>query len=277
MNTATDESSVVATIEQVKPPRRAPRKTAKPNTNDSTTIMSIIMQVATNPSADLDKMERLMQMHERHQVKQAKQAFDDALSQMQSELPVVYERGAILNKQGAVQSTYALWEDINEQLRPTLSKHGFAITFRIPRNERGVEVEGVLSHKDGHRESTSILLPADTSGSKNGVQAVASSVSYGKRYTAGALLNFTTTGEDDDGQRAGQPAISDQTESPTKPTLEPYPEKNLTEGLPLWRKAFDEERSSPEHVIAMISSKYTLSQEQITTIRNLMPIAGESA
>jgi len=39
----------------------------------------------------------------------------------------------------------------------------------------------------------------DTSGSKNGVQAVASSVSYGKRYTAGLLLNITTTGEDDDG------------------------------------------------------------------------------
>ena len=42
-------------------------------------------------------------------------------------------------------------------------------------------------------------MPVDTTGSKNGVQAVASSVSYGKRYTAGLLLNITTTGEDDDG------------------------------------------------------------------------------
>ncbi|HET9820175.1 MAG TPA: ERF family protein, partial [Rhodanobacteraceae bacterium] len=51
---------------------------------------------------------------------------------------------------------------------------------------------------DGHREETSITLPADTSGSKNAVQAVASSTSYGKRYTAGALLNLTSHGEDDD-------------------------------------------------------------------------------
>lgn len=57
----------------------------------------------------------------------------------------------------------------------------------------------MLSHRAGHREVTSIVLPVDTSGSKNGVQAVASSVSYGKRYTAGLLLNITTTGEDDDG------------------------------------------------------------------------------
>ena len=114
------------------------------------------------------------------------------------------ERGAIRDKFKNVQSTYALWEDINEELKPILAKHGFALSFRIPRGANGVEVEGVLSHKEGHRETTSILLPADTTGSKNAVQAVASSVSYGKRYTAGALLNFTTTGEDDDGQTANQ-------------------------------------------------------------------------
>lgn len=183
---------------------------------ESATIMSIIQQVATNPNADIDKMERLMVMHEQYQAKQSKQAFDAAMAKMQEDLPVVRERGAIRDKYKNVQSTYALWEDINEQLKPVLAKHGFALSFRIPRNERGVEVEGVLSHREGHRESTSILLPADATGSKNAVQAVASSVSYGKRYTAGALLNFTTTGEDDDGQGANQAP-----EQPTEPVITP--------------------------------------------------------
>ncbi|WP_409524602.1 ERF family protein [Pseudomonas sp.] len=44
-----------------------------------------------------------------------------------------------------------------------------------------------------------MLLPLDTSGSKNAVQAVGSSTSYGKRYVMSALLNLTTRGEDDDG------------------------------------------------------------------------------
>src|SRR5690606_9193784 len=57
--------------------------------------------------------------------------------------------------------------------------------------------------RDGHSEETTIFLPADTSGSKNSVQAVGSSTSYGKRYTASALLNITTRGEDDDGRAAG--------------------------------------------------------------------------
>lgn len=169
---------------------------------ESATILQIIQQVAMSPTADIDKMERLMAMHERFQAQQAKQQYDEAMSRMQEELPVIGERGGIRDKSGRIQSTYALWEDINEMIKPVLAKHGFALSFRTPRNERGIEVEGVLSHRGGHRETTSLVLPADTTGSKNGVQAVASSVSYGKRYTAGALLNFTTTGEDDDGNGA---------------------------------------------------------------------------
>lgn len=169
---------------------------------ESATILQIIQQVAMSPTADIDKMERLMAMHERFQAQQAKQQYDEAMSRMQEELPVIGERGGIRDKSGRIQSTYALWEDINEMIKPVLARHGFALSFRTPRNERGIEVEGVLSHRGGHRETTSLVLPADTTGSKNGVQAVASSVSYGKRYTAGALLNFTTTGEDDDGNGA---------------------------------------------------------------------------
>ncbi|WP_060507209.1 ERF family protein [Pseudomonas sp. NBRC 111124] len=169
---------------------------------ESLTILQIIQKVAMSPTADIDKMERLMVMHQNIQALQAKQQYDEALAAMQEELPVIGERGGIKDKNGRIQSTYALWEDINEMIKPVLARHGFALSFRTPRNERGIEVEGVLSHRAGHRETTSLLLPADTSGSKNGVQAVASSVSYGKRYTAGALLNFTTTGEDDDGNGA---------------------------------------------------------------------------
>lgn len=173
---------------------------------ESATILQVIQRAAADPQCDIEKMERLMQMHERFQSRQAEQQYAEALAAMQQELPSIAERGDAANRY-----TYALWEDINEALKPILAKHGFALSFRIPRNDKGVEVEGVLSHRAGHSERTSILLPADTSGNKNAVQAVASSVSYGKRYTAGALLNFTTHGEDDDAFSAvQQPALDQQ-------------------------------------------------------------------
>lgn len=166
-------------------------------------LLQVIERAASNPEVDIDKMERLMAMHERALERQAKAAYAEALAQMQDELPAIAERGkAIVN--GAVRYTFSLWEDINTAIKPILKKHGFALSFRTDCSE-GIEVTGVLSHKDGHSESTSIKLPADASGSKNAVQAVASSVSYGKRYTAGALLNLTSHGEDDDAYGALEP------------------------------------------------------------------------
>lgn len=191
--------SKLATIEQ---PAQPPAVIG-----ESATLLQVIQRAAADPQCDIEKMERLMQMHERFQARQAEQQYAEALASMQQELPAIAERG-----NAAGRYTYALWEDINERLKPILARHGFALSFRTPRNEKGVEVEGVLTHRAGHSERTSILLPADASGNKNAVQAVASSVSYGKRYTAGALLNFTTHGEDDDAYSAApqRSALQDQ-------------------------------------------------------------------
>lgn len=164
-------------------------------------MMAVISRAAADPSVDIDKMERLLSMQERMVARQAESEFAAALAIMQTELPSVGERGGIRDKSNRIQSTYALWEDINAAIKPVLSRHGFALSFRIDCSN-GIAVTGVLSHRCGHSESTTINLPSDTTGSKNAVQAVASSVSYGKRYTAGALLNITSHGEDDDAFQA---------------------------------------------------------------------------
>lgn len=173
----------------------------------ATAIISMIERAARDPQVDIDKMERLMLMQERAMEKRAKAAYAAALALMQPLLPSVKERGGIKDRNGKVQSTYALWEDINDAIKPVLADHGFALSFRIAHPESMVAVTGVLMHREGHSEETTIRLPHDGSGSKNAVQAVASSVSYGKRYTAGALLNLTSHGEDDDG-RSGDNATT---------------------------------------------------------------------
>lgn len=167
---------------------------ALPSTVVSTdaSLLAVISRAASDPACDIDKMERLMLMHERAEARRAAAEFATDLAAMQTELPSVGERG-----DAAGRYRFALWEDINAAVKPILSKYGFALTFRTDFAD-GIAVTGVLTHRSGHREQTTIKLPADASGNKNAVQAVASSVSYGKRYTAGALLNLTSHGEDDD-------------------------------------------------------------------------------
>jgi hypothetical protein len=176
------------------------------NTTDR--ILSTILTAAADPRVDVDKLDRLLAMQERLLAQQQRQAYTAAYAQMQPELPSVKERGAILAKGGGVQSTYALWEDVNTAIKPVLQKYGFALSFRSEYPDAGtVVIHGILSHRDGHSETTHVSMPLDTSGSKNATQAVGSTISYGKRYAAGQLLNLVSHGEDDDAQGGEDPVI----------------------------------------------------------------------
>jgi hypothetical protein len=57
--------------------------------------------------------------------------------------------------------------------------------------------------------------------------------------------------------------------------LPPYPDEKLAENLPKWQVAVDAGRSAPDHLIATVSSKFTLSEEQIGKIKALAPIEGD--
>lgn len=165
-------------------------------------LMAVISRAAENPNTNVDNLERLLGMYERIKAQSAKAEYFAAMSQMQDELPSIKERGEIKIGNTPGQK-YALWEDINAAIKPVLKRHGFALSFRTGMVETKISVTGVLSHSGGHSEETTMLLPSDTSGSKNAVQAVGSSTSYGKRYVASALLNLTTGEVDDDGKAAG--------------------------------------------------------------------------
>ena len=175
----------------------------------------MIERAARDPNVDIDKMERLFLMRERMQASAAISAYFRDLSLMQLDMPVIDKRGSIergKHKQtGEAQkaSPYARFEDVMEAIRPVLAVHGFSLSFRIDMSEPGrLKTTGVLGHRDGHSEETSISLPLDDSGGKNNVQGWGSSASYGKRYTTFALLNIVARGEDDDGKAAGAKGVT---------------------------------------------------------------------
>jgi len=159
-----------------------------------------------DPSADLDRLDRVAVIYERALAREAEQKFALALIQMQRRLPVLDELGEVTDASGEVKSTYAPWEDTVETIRPVLFRHGFALSFRPGLSLKGEPVVvGVIRHAAGHKEEAELVLPADVSGGKNPVQAVGSSLSYGQRYVTKLLLNLASRRVgDDDGQMAGE-------------------------------------------------------------------------
>lgn len=171
-----------------------------------TSMLTVIERVAMAPDADLEKLERLIELKERMAARDAKSVYDAAFAEMQAEIPMIPERGEM--KIGGSIVKYPLWEDINDIMRPILARYGFGLSFRIASQESGeVTVVAMLAHRSGHREETAITMNPNKAGGANDAHKVGSAVTYAKRYAASALLNLTSGEVDDGGVAAGAGAL----------------------------------------------------------------------
>jgi len=170
--------------------------------HETTALITAIERVALDPSMEINKLERMLDMQVKVMDRQAKMEYNQAMASLQSKLPIVNKTGVINDKHGNLRSKYAKFEDIVEAIQPLLDQHGFSITFKANFDNGLLMITGQVSHAAGHQETAEMILPFDDSGAKNKVQAIGSSVSYGKRYTLTMLINIATRGEDDDGHSA---------------------------------------------------------------------------
>lgn len=147
--------------------------------------------------ADLGSVKEMLAMSKELAADQARRAFDEAVSDAKSEIPIVGK-----NATGHNSKRYADFSAYAAALKPILAKHGLSYRFRTSQDDR-ITVTCILSHKAGHSEENSLSGAADTSGSKNAIQAVGSTLTYLQRYTLIQALGLAAS-EDDDGKASGQ-------------------------------------------------------------------------
>lgn len=172
-----------------------------------------LLQVAVEKGADIPMLEKLMDMQDRWNATQAKTAFYEAFTGFQSEVP------AITKKKKGHNIKYAPLSDIVEQIKPFLVKHGLSYRFEQDHGET-IQVTCIVTHKEGHSECATMKAGADTSGSKNTVQAIASTVTYLSRYTLTSVLGITTADEDMDGRLPPPEIITEEQAAELKAMLQ---------------------------------------------------------
>lgn len=179
----------------------------------SNAVLDMIVRAATNPEVDVDKMERLMAMHDRIVARQAEAAFNDAMAQCQAEMRPISANA----RNPQTKSKYASYSALDNDCRPIYTKHGFSPSFDTgkgtpddPVPENHVRVVCYLGHRDGHTRTYHADMPSDGKGAKGGdvmtkTHATGSAFTYGQRYMLKLIFNLAID-HDDDGNKAGNTA-----------------------------------------------------------------------
>jgi hypothetical protein len=168
------------------------RQPALPVISDSQQPMRLL-ELAINKDADIEKLERLMAMQTQWDERNAKREFLVAMARFQIQCPSVKKL-----KDGH-NCKYAPLSDIVAQVRELIAECGMCYRFEQD-HEKGIRVTCIVSHESGHSESNTMVAAPDTSGGKNAIQAIGSTVQYLMRYTFVGAFGITTADEDMDGR-----------------------------------------------------------------------------
>lgn len=179
------------------------------NQNEQVSMLSVIQRAASDPSVDIDKLERLIAVKERMDAKEAETAFNIALAKVQAETG----RVAADKRNDQTKSWYATYAALDRALRPIYTAEGFSLSFSTEEvGEGNVGMVCYVSHSAGHTRTYRATVPSDGKGAKGGdvmtkTHAFGSGTSYGMRYLLKMIFNVAIGDDpdDDDGNAASDP------------------------------------------------------------------------
>jgi hypothetical protein len=158
------------------------------------TPMFLLQNAVAN--GNLELAERLMNLQDRWESSQARKAFDTAVAHAKAEIPVIAR-----NATGHNAKKYADFAAIAKVVDPILGKHGLSYRFRTVQTDKIFVTCILFGH--GHSEENTLAGPSDTSGNKNAIQAIGSTLTYLQRYSLVQALGLAASNDDDGNSTSG--------------------------------------------------------------------------
>lgn len=171
-----------------------------------------LIHAAIEHQVPVETMERLLVMRRELRAEKARDAYNAALAAFQSECPVISKRKGVAGKNDKLRYKYAPLDDIVDQVRELLRKHGFSYKFdtELKSNPPSQVAVCTAKHAGGHEESSSFQAAIDPDAYMNITQQGASASSFAKRYAFCNVFGILT-GDDDDAQSVGQASPKETT------------------------------------------------------------------
>jgi len=190
--------------------------------------VNVIMS-ALEKGADISLIEKLIDLKMKVDQQKAEVEIRKAIANFQGEMPIVAKTKVVHNRDGSLRYKYAPIDEIVKISAPILAKHGLSVTIDTQFNEHNVVVTAIVQHIHGGERKSSFIIPIMKSDYMNDAQAVASALTYAKRYAYCNVLGIMIGDEDDDAQAVSKEDETKQEVKKEKKKGEIIPVLNLIE------------------------------------------------
>ena len=214
-----------------------------------------LLRYALDSGADLDRLEKLMDLQQRHEANEARKAFADDMARFKSKPLAIYKENRVSYGEGRNKTEYmhATIGNVVDVIVPALAEFGFSHRWDLEQDGGQVIVTCVITHRMGHSQSTRLQASPDASGGKNGIQSIISAKTYLERHTLLAATGLATKDQpDDDG------ALTEAREN--------MPEPGATQSkMKMGRKGLEQAIASlkaGDYTLSEIEAHYDLADEQ---------------
>ena len=169
-----------------------------------------VISKALSDGADLEQLEKLLELQMKWEANEAKKAFNKSMSSFKENPPEINKDKSVgfSTAKGRTSYSHASLHNVVTKVTSALSKHGLSASWRTQQNGK-IVVTCKITHILGHSEETSLSADADDSGSKNSIQAMGSTITYLERYSLLAILGLATHDQDQDGNTASTENIKE--------------------------------------------------------------------
>lgn len=171
-----------------------------------TTPSGVLMHIMAN-GGSLEQIEKMLDVQLKWEANEARKAYVADMAAFKRNPPTIRkdkEVGYRTKEGDFVGYKHATLGNVTDAIVEGLAQHGFSHKWDVDQQGDSVRVTCRITHRMGHSEDVSMAAPKDSSGKKNVIQQVASTITYLQRYTLLAATGLATHDQgDDDGESAG--------------------------------------------------------------------------
>jgi len=172
-----------------------------------------MIEKALMNDVDMERLKTIIDLGKDHDSDLARKAYYLAMAKFKANPPEIEKDNKVGFKSkktgGTTSYSHATLGNVSNKINKGLGLYGLSASWRVVQSDNGsIKVTCFITHEQGFSESTSLHSPPETSGTKNSIQAIGSTITYLERYTLLALTGLATKDQDNDTSDIKSPKVN---------------------------------------------------------------------